>query len=126
MPFEASDKYTDSALRVGDTDTYPQRLVGEFIGTVVSNEWVNDEYIHLILKNNHAYTVLAAPIAALLFFYVLALGVLIGAEFNAAIEQFRPARVKPPRVLDERNWRRLAQPEQPPPAPGAGQPDMPS
>jgi len=50
MPFEASDKYTDSALRVGDTDTYPQRLVGEFIGTVVSNEWVNDEYIHLILK----------------------------------------------------------------------------
>jgi len=83
-------------------------------------------YIHLILKNNHAYTVLAAPIAALLFFYVLALGVLIGAEFNAAIEQFRPARVKPPRVLDERNWRRLAQPEQPPPAPGAGQPDMPS
>jgi dihydroorotate dehydrogenase electron transfer subunit len=50
MSFEPSDKYTDSALRVGDTDTYPQRLVGEFIGTVVSNRWVNDEYIHLILK----------------------------------------------------------------------------
>src|SRR6476646_579118 len=50
MSFEPSDKYTDSALRIGDTDTYPQRLVGEFIGTVVSNEWVNDEYIHLILK----------------------------------------------------------------------------
>src|SRR3954451_6381624 len=50
MSFEPSDKYTDSALRVGDTDTYPQRLVGEFIGTVVSNEWVNEEYIHLILK----------------------------------------------------------------------------
>ena len=50
MSFEPSDKYTDSALRVGDTDTYPQRLVGEFIGTVVSNGWVNDEYIHLILK----------------------------------------------------------------------------
>jgi dihydroorotate dehydrogenase electron transfer subunit len=50
MSFEASDKYTDSALRIGDADTYPQRLVGEFIGTVVSNEWVNPEYKHLILK----------------------------------------------------------------------------
>ncbi len=50
MSFEASDKYTDSALRSGDTDTYPQRLVGEFIGTVVSNAWVNQEYKHLILK----------------------------------------------------------------------------
>ena len=50
MSFEPSDKYTDSALRIGDTDTYPQRLVGEFIGTVVSNEWVNPEYKHLILK----------------------------------------------------------------------------
>ena len=50
MSFEPSDKYTDSALRIGDTDTYPQRLVGEFIGTVVSNEWVNQEYKHLILK----------------------------------------------------------------------------
>src|SRR5215203_7535241 len=50
MSFEPSDKYTDSALRIGDTDPYPQRVVGEFIGTVVSNEWVNEEYIHLILK----------------------------------------------------------------------------
>src|SRR6188508_152921 len=50
MSFEPSEKYTDSALRIGDTDTYPQRLVGEFIGTVVSNEWVNREYKHLILK----------------------------------------------------------------------------
>ena len=50
MPFEASDKYTNSALRIGDVDPYPQRLVGEFIGTVISNEWVNKEYKHLILK----------------------------------------------------------------------------
>jgi dihydroorotate dehydrogenase electron transfer subunit len=50
MPFEHSDKYTDSALRIEDTDTYPQRLVGEFIGTVVANDWVNREYKHLILK----------------------------------------------------------------------------
>jgi dihydroorotate dehydrogenase electron transfer subunit len=50
MSFEPSDKYTNSALRIGDTDTYPQRLVGEFISEVVSNDWVNREYKHLILK----------------------------------------------------------------------------
>jgi dihydroorotate dehydrogenase electron transfer subunit len=50
MAFEPSNKYTNSALRIGDVDTYPQRLVGEFIGTVVSNQWVNAEYKHVILK----------------------------------------------------------------------------
>jgi dihydroorotate dehydrogenase electron transfer subunit len=50
MAFETSDKYTNSALRIGDVDTYPERKVGEFIGTVVSNEWINDEYKHVILK----------------------------------------------------------------------------
>jgi dihydroorotate dehydrogenase electron transfer subunit len=50
MQFEPADKYTNSALRIGDTDCYPERLVGEFIGEVVSNEWVNPEYKHLILK----------------------------------------------------------------------------
>src|SRR3954470_13198734 len=67
MPFEASDKYTDSALRVGDTDTYPQRLVGEFIGTVVANGWVNEEYKHLILKvHPHALTAYAGQMFHLL------------------------------------------------------------
>src|SRR5215472_1348790 len=47
---EPQGKYTNSALRVGETDTYPQRRVGEFIGTIVSNDWVNEEYKHLILK----------------------------------------------------------------------------
>jgi membrane protein len=61
-------------------------------------------YINFLLDHNHAYTALAAPIAALLFFFVLALGVLLGAEFNAAIEERKPARIKPPRVLDPRNW----------------------
>ncbi len=50
MPFETSDKYTNSALRIGDVDTYPERKVGEFIGTVVSNASVNDEYKHVVLK----------------------------------------------------------------------------
>lgn len=46
---ETKEKYTNSALRVGDPDPYPERLVGEFIGTVVSNNAVNDEYKHLVL-----------------------------------------------------------------------------
>ncbi|MBN9619772.1 MAG: YihY/virulence factor BrkB family protein [Actinobacteria bacterium] len=61
-------------------------------------------YINFVLDHNHAYSALAAPIAALLFFFVLALGVLLGAELNAAIEERKPARVRPPRVLDPRGW----------------------
>ena len=61
-------------------------------------------YISFILDKNHAYVNLAAPIAALLFFFVLALGVLLGAELNATIQERSPATVRPPRVLDPRNW----------------------
>jgi len=50
MSLEANAKYTDAALRIGDRDPYPQRLVGEFIGQVVSNAKVNDEYRHIVLK----------------------------------------------------------------------------
>ncbi|HEX3336745.1 MAG TPA: YihY/virulence factor BrkB family protein [Jatrophihabitans sp.] len=72
-------------------------------------------YISFIVDHNHAYGTLAAPIAALLFFFVLALGVLLGAEFNATIEEYKPTPEKPPRVLDPRSWQ-LFQPngEQPP------------
>jgi membrane protein len=64
-------------------------------------------YISFILDHNHAYGTLAAPIAALLFFYLLALGVLFGAEFNAAIEHRSPSPAKRPRVLHDRAWRHL-------------------
>jgi len=50
MHLDPNHNYTNSALRIGDTDPYPQRLVGEFIGTVVSNESVNEEYKHIVLK----------------------------------------------------------------------------
>jgi dihydroorotate dehydrogenase electron transfer subunit len=67
MAFEPSDKYTDSALRPGDRDNYPQRLVGEFIGTVVSNNWVNDEYKHVVLKvHEHALKAYAGQMFHLL------------------------------------------------------------
>jgi len=50
MSAASNANYTNSALRIGDADPYPQRLVGEFIATVVSNERVNDEYRQIILK----------------------------------------------------------------------------
>jgi dihydroorotate dehydrogenase electron transfer subunit len=50
MPRDPNSNYTNSALRISDADPYPQRLVGEFIAEVVSSDWVNDEYKHLILK----------------------------------------------------------------------------
>jgi membrane protein len=69
-------------------------------------------YITFILSHNHAYGTLAAPIAALLFFFVLALGVLLGAEFNAAIEQYAPSPPRPPRVLKPKSWSHV--PPEPP------------
>ena len=86
-------------------------------------------YISFLLQHNHAYTALAAPIAALLFFFVLALGVLLGAEFNAAVEQLRPAKIKPPRVLATRNWHRLGdepKPDVPDDGADEAQPESPS
>jgi membrane protein len=64
-------------------------------------------YISFVLARTHAYGTIAAPIAALLFFFVLALGVLLGAEFNASIEQEFPSRVKRPRVLRSKSWQRI-------------------
>jgi dihydroorotate dehydrogenase electron transfer subunit len=58
MPADPNANYTNSALRIGDVDPYPQRLVGEFIATVVANTWVNAEYKHIILKA-HAHALKA-------------------------------------------------------------------
>jgi membrane protein len=49
-------------------------------------------YINFIVDRGFSYGALAAPIGALLFFYVLALAVLLGAELNATIEQTWPTR----------------------------------
>jgi len=69
-------------------------------------------YISVIVSHNSAaYGTIAAPIAALLFFFVLAIGVLLGAEFNAAIEHYKPAEPRKPRILNPKDWRRI-----PPPA----------
>jgi membrane protein len=64
-------------------------------------------YIGFILDRNHAYGTLASPIAALLFFFVLALGVLYGAEVNAVIEQITPATPRRRREPHGRRWTRF-------------------
>jgi len=67
MTPDPNANYTNSALRSGDADTYPARLVGEFIGQVVANDWVNEEYKHLILKvHPHALTAYAGQMFHLL------------------------------------------------------------
>ena len=64
---EASSKYTDSALRPGDCDNYPDRLVGEFLAPVVSNDWVNKEYKLLVLSvHQHALKAYAGQMFHLL------------------------------------------------------------
>lgn len=60
-------------------------------------------YVQFIVAHGYTYGRLAAPVAALLFFYVLALGVLLGAEFNAAIEHTWPSK----RKVRARRWQTL-------------------
>ncbi len=55
---QATSKYSTSALRPGDVDTYPDRLVGEYLGTVVSNVWVNGEY-KLVVVSVHEHALRA-------------------------------------------------------------------
>ncbi len=78
-------------------------------------------YIGFVLDHNTAYVTLATPIAALLFFYILAFGVLIGAEFNAAFEELHPSRRRSRR--ERGRWQGLAEPAEPPrgPVPGVTQ-----
>ncbi len=67
MAVDPNTNYTNAALRVGDVDPYPQRLVGEFIGTVVANTAVNDEYKLVVLKvHPHALTAYAGQMFHLL------------------------------------------------------------
>jgi membrane protein len=76
-------------------------------------------YIGFVVKHNTSYGTLATPIAALLFFYLLAFGVLLGAEFNAAIEEIRPAPRRPHRRSrrERKSWRTLPA-ERPDQSPG--------
>jgi membrane protein len=68
------------------------------------------EYVTFIVDHGYTYGRLAAPIAALLFFFILALGVLLGAEFNASIEHTWPTagrRAAREAAAADRRWQRL-------------------
>lgn len=49
-------------------------------------------YVSFVIRSQSAYGSLAAPIAVLLFFYIIALAVLAGAELNAEIDKLWPSR----------------------------------
>lgn len=67
MGSEPKSNYTNAALRAGDADPYPQRLAGEFIGTIVANKSVNAEYRHLVLSvHDHALRAYAGQMFHLL------------------------------------------------------------
>jgi membrane protein len=53
-------------------------------------------YIGFVVDQGFSYGALAAPIGALLFFYLLALAVLMGAELNGTIERTWPTRAAEP------------------------------
>lgn len=55
-------------------------------------------YVSFVVGKALPYGALAAPIAALLFFYVLALAVHVGAELNATLERLWPRGPKPRRI----------------------------
>lgn len=77
------------------------------VAVFVAGAFLLREYFLLVVSKSGTYGALAAPIAALLFFYVLALAVLIGAELNATLERMWPRGTKK-RLIDRTRqlWRR--------------------
>lgn len=71
----------------------------------VLGAWGLRIYVSYFFATTVPYAALAAPIAALLFFFLLGLSVLLGAELNAAIQARWPA---PPRKIDRRRSARRA------------------
>jgi membrane protein len=61
-------------------------------------------YISWVTSTGYSYGALATPIAFLLFSFFIAMAIVVGAEFNNAIEEMWPAR---PTRRDRRRWRRL-------------------
>lgn len=57
--------------------------------------WVLRQYIGRVAGEMLLFSTLAAPIVALLYFYVLAFAVLLGAELNGTLEELYPAGRRP-------------------------------
>ncbi|GAB37274.1 MULTISPECIES: YihY/virulence factor BrkB family protein [Gordonia] len=81
------------------------RLVG---GAVVAGiffwiaSYVLRIYLAAITRAGYTYGALATPIAFLLFTFFLGFAIVIGAEFNAAVQSLWPA--KPPATAHVRHW----------------------
>ncbi|MXP22350.1 YihY/virulence factor BrkB family protein [Gordonia sp. HNM0687] len=81
------------------------RLVG---GAVVAGIffWVASYILRIYLteltRAGYSYGALATPVAFLLFTFFLGFAIVIGAEFNAAVQEFWPA--KPPVSAQMRDW----------------------
>jgi membrane protein len=71
----------------------------------VLGAWGLRIYVSYFFATTVPYAALAAPIAALLFFFLLGLSILLGAELNASIQTRWPA---PPRKIDRRRSARQA------------------
>ncbi len=71
----------------------------------VLGAWGLRIYVSYFFATTVPYAALAAPIAALLFFFLLGLSILLGAELNAAVQARWPA---PPRKIDRRRSARAA------------------
>jgi membrane protein len=61
-------------------------------------------YISWITTTGYTYGALATPIAFLLFAFFIGLAIVLGAYFNAAIQEMYPARMT---KRQRRRWRRL-------------------
>src|SRR5262249_49237718 len=61
------------------------------MGVFILGGFALRQYIAFVFRKAFSYGTLAAPIAALLFLYLLAFAVLMGAELNATIDQMWPA-----------------------------------
>jgi membrane protein len=82
-------------------------------------------YVDTMATKLMVFSSLAAPILALLYFYALAFAILLGAEFNAALEQRWPRGTRPStlerlgRIVDLRDPQTGHSPSPPPPPRGS-------
>jgi len=59
-------------------------------------------YLRWVTSTGYSYGALAAPIAYLLFTFFLGLSIVLGAQFNATVQEFWPARATRLEILRER------------------------
>lgn len=75
------------------------------MGVFLASSAILRFYIRWVTSTGYTYGALATPIAFLLFSFFLALAVLVGAQFNNAIDEMWPVHMT---RRQRRRWRRLA------------------